>query len=82
MSLRLSLVLALAAAGCARQAPQVRAPSSTPTSPMFDVSRICTDPSYQSICEEKQAPAALPTETPIRVDTNLATPPSTLGFQG
>ncbi|MFN0251568.1 MAG: hypothetical protein ACKV2T_32130 [Kofleriaceae bacterium] len=80
MSLRLSLVLALAAAGCARQAPHVRAPSSTP---MFDVSRICSDPTYPSICDEQQAPAALPSEAPIRVDTNLATPPvSTLGFQG
>jgi hypothetical protein len=78
MSLRLSLLLALAAAGCVKQAPQ----SSTPK-PMFDVSRICDNPHYQSICEEKQAPAAFPAAAPIRIDTNFAAPRATkLALQG
>jgi hypothetical protein len=73
MSLRLSLFVVLAVAGCAKQAPQARAPK-----PMFDLSRICADPQYGSVCADKQAPAALPESAPIRVDTNLATPPSTV----
>lgn len=80
MSLRLCLFVALAAAGCAKQAhvSQARAPK-----PMFDLSRICDDPHYNAICSEKQTPAALPTSSPIQVDTNLATPPSaTFGMQG
>lgn len=44
---------------------------------MFDVSRICDDPRYQSICEESQAPAAVPRSEPIRIDTNFAAPRST-----
>ena len=78
MSLRLSLILALAAAGCVKHAPQQSAPK-----PMFDVSRICDNPHYQSICEEPQAPAAFPTTTPIRIDTNFAAPRATkLALQG
>lgn len=71
MSLRLSLVLALAVAGCAKQAPLVRAPA-----PMFDVSRICDDPHYHSVCDQTQAPVRFPSSAPIRIDTNLAAPPS------
>lgn len=85
MSLRLSLFALLAAAACAKQAPQVRAPHPAPR-PMFDLSRICDDPHYRGVCSDTQSPitpASFPTRSPIRVDTNLATPPSTtFGLQG
>ncbi len=64
------MFLVLAAAGCAKQAPQVHAPKA-----MFDLSRICDDPHYGAVCEQ-QTPAAFPATSPIRVDTNLATPRS------
>lgn len=75
MSLRLALIVALAGAGCAATQPAaVRAPQ-----PQFDLSRICDDARYSSVCRE---PAAAPdVEAPVRVDTNLATPPlSTLAL--
>lgn len=71
MSLRLALLLGLAAAGCAQTTPATRAPR-----PMFDVSRICDDPHYGAICEPHQVPVGAPAVSPIRVDTNLATPRS------
>lgn len=50
---------------------------------MFDVSRICNDPHYGTICDEKQPPPAFPVTPPIRIDTNLSTPPSDkLALQG
>ncbi|GEM_PF-6158764 len=70
MTLRLSLFLVLAVAGCAQQAPQVHAPKA-----MFDLSRICDDPHYGAVCEQ-QVPVGRPATSPIRVDTNLATPRS------
>lgn len=54
---------------------------------MFDLSRICDDPHYGSVCAETQSPSVLPgaspAASPIRVDTNLATPRSVkLAFEG
>lgn len=53
---------------------------------MFDLSRICDDPHYRGVCSDTQSPitpASFPTRSPIRVDTNLAAPPSTtFGLQG
>lgn len=43
---------------------------------MFDVSRICDDPHYHSVCDQTQAPVRFPSSAPIRIDTNLAAPPS------